>query len=72
MINSAALRGRTLGDFVISAALEEAEKVIEAESCWKLDAKQSAAFVKRLLEDREPHPRLRRAFAEHESWESGE
>ena len=35
---AADLRGRSLGDFVIAAALEKAEEVLEEATCWRLDA----------------------------------
>jgi len=58
---AANLRGKKLGDFVISAALEEAEKVIERESRLRLSAEEGEEFVEALLDDREPGERLREA-----------
>jgi uncharacterized protein (DUF1778 family) len=58
---AANLRGKKLGDFVISAAMEEAAKVIERERRLRLGAEQGKQFVRALLAKHEPAQRLRRA-----------
>ena len=69
---AAVLRGRSLSEFVVSAAVEKAEEVMAEEGCyWKLNAEESVAFVQRLLEDREPNSRFKQAFADHEEWVRG-
>ena len=52
----------------VSPSSEDVRDDAEAVEHWRLDAKQSAAFVARLMADKEPHPRLRKAFADHEVW----
>lgn len=54
---AAALSGRQMSDFVISAALAQAEAVEQAVERWELDARDSH-FVMSLLEQR-ARPRLR-------------
>jgi uncharacterized protein (DUF1778 family) len=58
---AAALRGRTLTDFVISAAEEAAERVIRSEYVISLGAEDSAAFAAALLNPPDPNPELRAA-----------
>jgi uncharacterized protein (DUF1778 family) len=58
---AAALRGRTLTDFVVSAAEEAAERVIRSEYVISLGAEDSAAFAAALLSPPDPNPELRAA-----------
>jgi uncharacterized protein (DUF1778 family) len=58
---AAALRGRTLTDFVVSAAEEAAERVIRSEYVISLGAEASAAFAAALLNPPDPNPELRAA-----------
>lgn len=55
------LEGRSISEFVVSAAVSRAEKVIEKEQRWKLDGEQSRSFVACLLADSEPSERLKQA-----------
>lgn len=55
--NAAALAGLQMSDFVLTAALAQAEAVEQAVERWELDARDSR-FVMSLLEERE-RPRLR-------------
>ena len=55
------LMGRTMSDFVISAAITLAEEVLEKERVLKLNAEQSREFVEILLADNEPGERLKQA-----------
>ena len=48
-----------MSDFVISSALERAEKIIEERKVWKLNPEDSASFVQTLMSDKEPHDRLK-------------
>jgi len=62
LLREAALRrGRSLSEFVVSAAIEKAEEILEHERVWRLNAQRSAQFVKALLSDSEPGERLRKA-----------
>jgi uncharacterized protein (DUF1778 family) len=54
---AAALSGRQMSDFVVAAALAQAEAVEQAVERWTLDA-QDSRFVMSLFEQRE-RPRLR-------------
>jgi len=58
---AADLRGRTLTDFVVSAAEEAAESVIRSEYVISLGAGGSAAFARALLDPPEPNGALRAA-----------
>lgn len=58
---AAALSGRTLTDFVVGSAQEEAARVIERHQMLELNARDSAAFTDALLNPPPPSGRLRRA-----------
>ena len=55
------LGGRSLSDFVVSAALEKAEEVFARSKAMKLSAEQSELFVNALLGNDEPGERLKMA-----------
>ncbi len=61
MKRAAAIRGRSLTDFVVSAAEEAAERVIRSEFVISLGAEDSAAFAAALLTPPPPSPALRAA-----------
>lgn len=63
------LEGRSMSDFVISAAVSRAERVIEKGQRWKLDSEQSQSFVECLLADNEPSERLKQAAKRYQSSE---
>ena len=58
---AAELRGRSLTDFVVSAAEEEAERVIRSEYVITLATQESAAFAAALLSPPDPSQTLRAA-----------
>ena len=58
---AAELRGRSLTDFVVSAAEEEAERVLRSEYVITLGAEESAAFAAALLSPPAPNQTLRAA-----------
>jgi uncharacterized protein (DUF1778 family) len=58
---AAAIRGRSLTDFVVSAAEEEAERVVRSEYVIRLGAEDSAAFAAALLSPPKPNRALRAA-----------
>ena len=56
--HAASLEGRTRTDFVIAAALERAEQVIERRQIIRLTLRDQELLVKSLLEDRVEDPPL--------------
>ena len=58
---AAAIRGRSLTDFVVSAAEEAAERVVRSEYVIDLGAEESAAFAVALLSPPKPNRALRAA-----------
>lgn len=56
---AAALRGRTLTDFVISSAMEAANREIRTQQIISLSPEDSRAFVDALLHPTVPNARLR-------------
>jgi uncharacterized protein (DUF1778 family) len=58
---AAKLQGRSLTDFVISSVQDAAVRTIETMQTIRLDADESRAFAKALLNPREPNRRLRAA-----------
>jgi uncharacterized protein (DUF1778 family) len=64
---AAALRGRSLTDFVVSSAQEAAEEVVRAHQVITLGPEDSAAFVEALLAPAEPNEALRAAYERYRS-----
>ena len=64
---AAELRFQSMSEFVISAAVSRAERVIEEENCWKLTPEQSETFAQALLADSEPNEALKEAFKRYET-----
>mgnify|MGYP003338352758 CR=1 FL=1 len=63
---AAELKGRTLSDFVVSAAHEAAHKAIEEETVWKLIIEDQIAFAKALIDPpKKPNATMRRARKLH-------
>jgi len=62
---AAAIRGRSLTDFVVSAAEEAAERVVRSEFVLSLGAEDSVAFATALLSPPEPNRALRAAAKRH-------
>ncbi len=58
---AADLSGRTLSEFVVASAQDAAERLIQDQDLIRLTPAEQTAFVKGLLEDTEPGPRLRQA-----------
>lgn len=63
---AAEIQGRSLSEFVVSAAEKVARETIEEEQVIRLSAEAQAAFVELLLNPPEPTEGLRRAKAHHE------
>jgi uncharacterized protein (DUF1778 family) len=55
---AAALSGRAMSDFMITAALEAAEELVEAVERWTINEEQSRAVLQLLTDTRE-RPKLR-------------
>lgn len=60
---AADLSGRTLSEFVIKSAEDAAERLVREHTVIRLSPEDQAAFVKTLLDDAAPSPRLRQAAA---------
>lgn len=60
---AADLSGRTLSEFVIKSAEDAAERVVREQAVIRLSPEDQTAFVKALLDDAAPSPRLRQAAA---------
>jgi len=65
--HAASMEGRTRTDFVISAALERAEQVIERRRVIRLSLRDQKLLAKALLEDRveEPTPYVKEIAREY-------
>ncbi len=61
LTKAAALQGLSLSEFVISSAYDAAKQVVQEEEILNLTVRDREFFVQSLLEDIEPHPRLKRA-----------
>jgi uncharacterized protein (DUF1778 family) len=62
---AAELEGRSVSDFVITAAQEAAVRRIEQAQVIRLSLDDQRAFVEAILNPPEPTPSLRRAFELH-------
>jgi len=62
---AAEIEGRSVTDFVVSAAREAAEQRIEREQVIRLSMEDYRAFVEAINNPPEPTPALRRAFERH-------
>jgi uncharacterized protein (DUF1778 family) len=62
---AAQIQGRTLTDFVVSAASEAARETIEANEVIRLSVEDQQRFADAILTPPEPIPALRKAFERH-------
>ncbi len=62
---AAELQGRSVSDFVVSAAREAAQRTIEEVQVLRLAVKDQQALANALLDPPEPNEALRRAAAAH-------
>ena len=60
---AAELQGRSMTDFVVSAAQDAARRTIEQTETIRLSLADQERFARALLAPSEPAPALRRAFA---------
>ena len=62
---AAQIQGRTLTDFVVTAAQEAARRTIEDAEIIRLSAEGQQRFAEALLNSPEPNAALKRAFEHH-------
>jgi uncharacterized protein (DUF1778 family) len=62
---AAELEGRSVTDFVVTAAQEAAERRVEQAQVIRLSLEDQRTFVEAILNPPEPTPSLRRAFDRH-------
>ena len=62
---AAELKGRSLSDFVVSAAHEAAQKAIEEEGVIRLSAEDQRLFAEALINPPKPNAALKRARRRH-------
>lgn len=62
---AAELKGRSITDFVVSAAHEAAQRAIEEEVVFRLSAEDQQRFAEALINPPVPHAALRRAKRLH-------
>lgn len=60
---AAEVQGRTLTDFVLTAAKDAASKAIEESEILRLSVEDQHRFASALIDPPKPSPALRRAFA---------
>jgi uncharacterized protein (DUF1778 family) len=63
---AAELQGRTLSDFIVQAASEAANRVVEQHQLITLTAEEQAVFVEALLNPPKKAPRLGAASRRHQ------
>jgi uncharacterized protein (DUF1778 family) len=63
---AAEIQGRSLTDFVVSAARDAAQRAIEQAEVIRLSLADQQRFAEALLSPAEPTPALRRAIARHD------
>ena len=62
---AAKLKGRTLTDFIVSAAHDAARRVIEEEGIIRLSAEDQRRFAQALINPPAPNAALKRAIRQH-------
>lgn len=62
---AADLKGRSITDFVVSAAQAAAQRVIEDDEIIRLSADDQARFAQALLDPPEPNVALKKAMRRH-------
>ena len=63
---AAEIQGRTVTDFVTSAALDAAQRAIEQAEIIRLSLDDQQRFIQALLSPPPPSPALKRAMARHD------
>ena len=62
---AAEIQGRSVSDFVVTAAQEAAHRAIEETQVIRLSVEDQRAFAEAILNPPAPTPALRRAFRRH-------
>ena len=62
---AAALTGRSISDFVVSAAHDAAQRAIENDEVIRLSAEDQARFAQALIDPPAPNAALKRAMRSH-------
>ena len=62
---AAELKGRSITDFVVAAAQDAAQRVIEEDGIIRLSAEDQARFAQALLNPPAPNAALKRAMRRH-------
>lgn len=62
---AAEIQGRSVSEFVVSAAEQAARRAIEDEQIIRLSAAEQVRFVEALLNPSPPAPAMLRAFEDH-------
>ena len=62
---AAALTGRSISDFVVSAAHDAAQRAIENDGIIRLSAEDQARFAQALIDPPAPNAALKRAVRSH-------
>ena len=65
LVQAARLEGRSITDFVVSNALQDARRVIRENKMILLNARDQKIFVEALLNPPEPNAALRAAYQEY-------
>ena len=63
--HAARLAGRSITDFVLESVQRSAHETILEHEVIRLNARESASFVRALLHPPKPNPKLRAAFASY-------
>jgi len=63
--HASALAGRSLSDFIVTSAYEEAKRTIEGHERMALHLRDQEVFVAALLDPPEPTPEARQAAARY-------
>ena len=62
---AAEIQGRSVSEFIVSAAQEAAHRTIEATAIIRLSAEGQRAFAEAIINPPKPSAALKRAFASH-------
>lgn len=62
---AATIQGRSLTDFVVSSAVENAKRTVQENEAWNLTMSDKIAFVEALLNAPVPNAKLRKAAERH-------
>ncbi len=62
---AAEIQGRSVSEFVVSAAEQAARKALEEEQIIRLSAAEQVRFIEALLEPSAPAPAMLRGFEHH-------